>query len=298
VDAGTLNIRACHDGRRLTGIAVELRRPAVSRLFVGQEPAAVLRTVPHLYSLCARAQQAAAGVAMAAATGQEAPPAAAADLWLEFLHESLWRLLLDWPVALGLAPEQAAFVAWRAARQQPGRVAATRALVDGPLATLAEKCLSRLVDRDSADYAGLPTLTPAAWLPHWREGLGAPPSCPRPASVAAAYRDRLAGVRAAVAALAADAPCPVSGAGGAGWGVGQALTARGVLTHALRIEEGRVSKYFVWAPTDRHFADGSGLAALLAGVPAEDAKSARRVLEQAVLALDPCLPYVVNIADA
>jgi hypothetical protein len=298
MDAGTLSIRATHAGKRLTDIAVDLRRPAVSRLFVGQPAAAVLNAVPHLYALCARAQQAASGAAIAAATGQEAPPSAAAELWFEFLHESLWRLLLDWPVALGLAPEQAAFVAWRGARQQPGRIAATQALVEGALATLAEKCLSRLVDRASADDAGLPVLAPAEWLPHWRDGLGAPPSGPRPVSVAAAYRQRLAGVHAALWALAAAAPCPVSGAGGAGWGVGQALTARGVLTHVLRVEDGRVSQYFVWAPTDRHFADGSGLAALLAGVPAEDTGVARRMLEQAVLALDPCLPYVLDIADA
>ena len=33
------------------------------------------------------------------------------ELWIEVLHENLWRLLLDWPVALGLSPAKDDFIA-------------------------------------------------------------------------------------------------------------------------------------------------------------------------------------------
>jgi hypothetical protein len=219
-------------------------------------------------------------------------------LWIEFIHESLWRLLLDWPLALGLAPEKAAFVAWRGARHGTDRIAATQAVLDGPLAALSEKCLACLGERGRDGDGGLPALAPTDWLPFWRGEAALLPDLPRPGSLAGAYRDRLAGLHLAFAALAAQSPCPVAAAGGGGWGIGQALTARGVLTHALWVDAGKVRKYAVWAPTDRHFADAAGLEALLAGVVVGDDDAARQALAQAVLALDPCLPYVMEVEHA
>ena len=323
----TVAVRLAGDsaGWQVAACRVALQRPPVARLFIGQAPGAVLKTVPYLYSLCAQAQQAAAHDALAAAGVALGPGGDDDALWREYLHESLWRLLLDWPVALGLPPAQAEFVAWRAQRRTTaGPCPATARLLAGPLAALNEKCRQALVDRRNPDQAataaatnggtpdpaapGWPLPAPADWLAAWR-GAAMPatasattsatlPGWPLPDSVLAAYAARLAGVLAAAAALGEGRPYPRASAGGDGWGVGQILTARGILTHAVHVEEEKVQRYAVWAPTDCHFADAAGLSGLLAGACFADAAAARAGVEQAVLALDPCLPYTVEVGDA
>jgi hypothetical protein len=124
------------------------------------------------------------------------------------------------------------------------------------------------------------------------------PKLALPPSVAAAFRRRLAEVETATQALAAGSAFPIAAAGGGNWGVGQTLTARGVLTHAVHIEAETVKNYRVWAPTDGYFADASGLAALLVDRRFADLGEARRGLDLAVLALDPCLPYEVELNNA
>jgi len=105
-------------------------------------------------------------------------------------------------------------------------------------------------------------------------------------------------VHLAAAALAHNQPYPIAAAGSNGWGVGQTLTARGVLTHAVHVADGKVRNYRVWSPTDCYFADGGSLNMLLAGRQFADRVAAQHGLEQAVLALDPCLPYVLELNNA
>jgi coenzyme F420-reducing hydrogenase alpha subunit len=124
------------------------------------------------------------------------------------------------------------------------------------------------------------------------------PATGRPASIAAAWLTRRAQALEAAEALADGRPYPRAAAGESGWGVGQTLTARGVLTHAVRLEGGRVADYRVWAPTDGHFADAKDLSALLTGTRWTDGAAARQALAQAVLALDPCLPHTIEVEDA
>ncbi len=300
--AGELKIRATYADGQLRDLAVKLERPAIARLFVGQPPNAVLKTVPYLYTLCAEAQRAAAQAALAAAGA--AVPAATTDhagLWVEFLHETLWRLLLDWPAVLGIPPAQPAFIAWRVARHGEGRLAATQALLDGALADMAqaaEKHLLGAVDRSNDLPAELPTLTPGDWLGFWLGLASHLPDCPLPASIASAWHRRLAEARLAGLALADGRPFPLAGAGEDGFGIGQAWTARGLLTHAVHIDDDQVAKYRVWAPTDRLFADATALSHLLADSRFADAAAARQGLEQAILALDPCLPYTLEFSHA
>lgn len=294
--AGQLDIRAAYRDGQLHEIAVDLRRPPVSRLFVGQAPEVVVKTVPYLYSLCSEAQRAAAQAALAVAGDGVPRPVNDAALWTEVLHETLWRLLLDWPAALGLPAARAEFATWRAERQ--GDCAgATRRLLEGCVARLAADCLAAL---DAADAAAAPAPIPdpAAWLPWWRGEAAAPPAPAMPGSIAAALRGRLAQLETAAQALADGRPFPVVAGGGGGLGLAQAATARGVLTHAVRVADGRVTDYRVLAPTDAFFRDAAGLSGLLAGVAAATRDAARRRLEQAVLALDPCLPYQLEINDA
>lgn len=302
--AGELRIAAVYAGGQLCDLQVDLRRPLVVSLFHGQNPEAVVKTLPYLYSLCAHAQRAAAQQAVAAALGQ--PPLAVnhAALWTELLHETLWRLLLDWPPALGLEPAKAAFVTWRGLRQGPEAPAATAALLAGELAELAAKCQKILVDREANAPAVLPAaaarfvpLAPAPWLDYW-QGLSSQRPAPlRPVSIAAAYAALRQQAQAAAAALAAGTPYPLAAAAQGRWGVGQTLSARGILTHAVHLdhERGRVIDYHIWAPTDAHFADAGGLAQLLAGRTFSSRDAARQALTQAVLALDPCLPFRIDL---
>lgn len=389
---GQLKISARLQAGRLGDFAVDLQRPGISKLFIGQPAAAVLKTVPYLYTLCAHAQHAAAQGAIQAAGGTL--PASDSDraLWLEFLHETLWRLLLDWPTALGLEPARTAFAEWRKQRQEESCIAATQALLDGVFAEVTGRCGARLgeinchissgtsakarfrqhfqgeglVDAPRAAFlpplqgegrggdgfqqlaarcelsshpppdpqgmlctacpcetaqsdtlrlpvrspleagaaqipapAASPALNPNEWLAYWRGETASEPQWPLPVSIAAAYQRRVSEAQHAAAALAAGVPFPLAAAGdGQRLGIGQAWTARGVLTHAVELREGAVQRYCVWAPTDRYFANAAGLQGLLGEVDHASPAAARQQLEQAILALDPCLPYTLEFSHA
>ena len=265
------------------------------------------KTVPYLFTLCAHAQRVAAEAAVTAAQGEAPRVFDSAELWLEVLHENLWRLLLDWPPALGLHPEKEAFIAWRNARQGGDCLAVTQNLLHHSLRPMAEKCLEMLVDRSTEEVApddgdqvmpAAALLAPQAWLEYWQGTAAKMPALLVPTSIRAAFLARLAETLAAVDALASGVTFPVASAGGGGWGVGQTMTARGVLTHAVHVVEGVVANYRVQAPTDNYFADATALSSLLANLQFASLDQARRVLNQAVLALDPCVPYVAEVVDA
>lgn len=273
--AGGLHVSARWTAGRLHDWQLSLVRPPVAQALVGLAPEQALARVPLYYSLCGHAQREAGRLALLAAGWATEEPAESWLLWAECLHEHLWRLLLDWPRHFGTAPQTAAFAAWRTVRGQ-GRqalVAATARVLDetlgeggsgGPLAP----GLSRL-DADGASAV--------------RTGLEA----------------RLAALRAALESLAADDVYPHGSSGRPAAGQGEAWihTARGALCHELRLEGGRVAGWRVEAPTDRNFAGETGIVKLL---PAElpTRAAAQAAVERAVLLLDPCVPYVVEIADA
>lgn len=295
--AGLLSISASLNDGRLENLSVDLRRPPVTQLFFGQVPDAVVKTIPYLYTLCAHAQRGVAQAALAAAVGEPRRPVDAAELWIEMLHENFWRLLLDWPTALGLPQASEAFVAWRSERQGENCLAETQKLLR-VVHELAGKCLEIMVDRSTHDEPEAARLAPEAWLGYWQGQVDHPPALLPPASVAAAYRARLAEVERAVAALETRTAYPVDAAGEDGWGVAQTLTARGVLTHAVHVVDERVLNYRIWAPTDVFFADAAALSGLLAGRHFASREEARLALDQAILALDPCVPYEVELHHA
>lgn len=305
--AGLLTIKACFKERGLHDIRINLTRPSVSALFIGQLPDVVTKTVPYLFTLCAHAQRAAAEAAVTAAQGEAPRALDSAELWLEVLHENLWRLLLDWPPALGLHPEKEAFIAWRNARQGGDYLAVTQNLLHQSVRPITEKCLEMLVDRSTEEVAPddgeqtIPAkalLAPAAWLDYWQGASAQMPALHVPTSIRAAFLARLTETLVAVDALASGKPFPVASAGEGGWGVGQTMTARGVLTHAIHVVEGVVANYRVQAPTDSFFADATALSSLLGNLRFASLDQARRVLNQAILALDPCVPYVAEVGDA
>lgn len=83
------------------------RRPLPAALVNGRTPDEVQRALPLLYSICRQAQGAASAAALDAAAGRptDAPDDRAAAVNQEAIVELLSRLLLDWPRALGEAPD-------------------------------------------------------------------------------------------------------------------------------------------------------------------------------------------------
>lgn len=115
---GALRLRVRWDGRRVQAVDIASTRAlAASRLLEGRTPREAAALVPRLFSLCGRAQGVAALRAREAALGV-APDATAirAREWAvaaEAAQENLWRLMLDWPEALGEAPATEEFAARR-----------------------------------------------------------------------------------------------------------------------------------------------------------------------------------------
>ncbi|MCM2311660.1 MAG: nickel-dependent hydrogenase large subunit [Steroidobacteraceae bacterium] len=102
--AADLSIRARWDGQRVSEVTTVNLRPQGAPLLRGLTAAEACERVPRLFSLCSAAQGTAAVLACTAAgVGAHAPggSACAAQLRAEMVREHLWRLLLDWPAALG-----------------------------------------------------------------------------------------------------------------------------------------------------------------------------------------------------
>lgn len=268
-------MRACWTAGSLHDWQLSLVRPPVTQALLGVAPEQALARVPLYFSLCGHAQREAGRLALLASGWATEEPPESWRLWAECLHEHLWRLLLDWPRHFGAAPQTAAFAAWRSVRGK-GRSALTVATArvldetlggDGNGGLLAPG-LSRL-DADGASAV--------------RRGLEA----------------RLAAFRAALESLALDDVYPHGSGGRPAVGYGEAWihTARGALRHEVRMDGGRVAGWRVEAPTDRNFSSETGIVKLLpADLPTRAA--AQEAVERAVLLLDPCVPYEVEIADA
>jgi len=112
--AGKLHLRIVWNGSVVLGVGVRSTRPQAYRLLAGRLPENAIRLVPLLFSVCGKAQQAAAIVAISAAQGMATPQSATLErsVICEAMQEHLWRLLLDWPKQLGLPPAQQQFVRW------------------------------------------------------------------------------------------------------------------------------------------------------------------------------------------
>lgn len=115
---GRLSFSVSWDGASVQSVAVESSRAVgASRVLEGKAPEEAAKLVPMLFSLCGRAQGVAALRAWEAAVGADAESATkTAREWVvaaEAVLENLWRLLLDWPEAMGEVPGAAEFVAWR-----------------------------------------------------------------------------------------------------------------------------------------------------------------------------------------
>lgn len=103
---GTITVRLTCAGEQVRQVAVSSSRTGLpARLVRGKPAADVQRLVPLLFSICNRAQGAASASAIAAAQGLAStvsdPARQTLEVMLETLQETVWRLLIDWPKAMG-----------------------------------------------------------------------------------------------------------------------------------------------------------------------------------------------------
>lgn len=116
-DAGKLHLCIIWDGKTVLRAEVKSTRPQAYRLLTGKSPEAVVQLLPLLFSVCGKAQQAAAMAAVSVAQGHAIPQIAMLErrVACEAMQEHLWKLLLDWPKLLGLPQQQEQFVHWHGA---------------------------------------------------------------------------------------------------------------------------------------------------------------------------------------
>jgi hypothetical protein len=79
-------------------------------------------------------------------------------------------------------------------------------------------------------------------------------------------------------------------------GIAAVQTARGLLLHAARIDGEHIADYRIVAPTDWNFHPDGALAHGLAGLEADDAATLAERAGLAVIALDPCVAFRIEIA--
>jgi hypothetical protein len=108
-----------HDGK-LFDLRTRLDRINIAKMLVGLPPEAAGRHLAKIFSVCKQAHEMAFtnAVAVLQTNMQIKHSEKSAALWQEILHERLWRLCLNWPGALAMAPEDAkaakvAFADWR-----------------------------------------------------------------------------------------------------------------------------------------------------------------------------------------
>lgn len=166
---GRLHIAMLHAEGRLVEVDISSSRPAqAARVLVGRTPQEAVRLVPLLFSLCSGAQRIAAIIACERAQDLE-PTLAEQDardfaLQLEIVREHALRILVDWPLALGIDPD----------RETAARLFALQRLIAGSLADdcdAARDAVRQLIAgvRESAlgdDWAALVEAGAAHGRPH------------------------------------------------------------------------------------------------------------------------------------
>lgn len=338
MDAGKLILRVRHDGARIVAAAPVSRRTLAAAVLEGRGEADVQTLVPRLFSLCGRAQAHAARLALAAARGEAVETGLPRALILEAIGEHLWRLCLDWPVALGGGARMAEFRAWRMRLAEAAGDPAHDAALAADLLAALTSLRPRDLPADTADVA--PVLLPAGAVAAWLAGHVADPAAwadlgclaaeplwqgrpaetgalarhaaePEVAALLAAGRNvaarllaRLADLRALAATLADPAAagpfCTACAAlpAAPGLGLARVETARGLLLHLIQVNDGRVGRYVIVAPTEWNFHQRGAFVCELAGKAAATRDEAALLAGRLALALDPCVAYEVRVEDA
>ncbi|MDD5249838.1 MAG: hypothetical protein PHY45_12675 [Rhodocyclaceae bacterium] len=307
-DSGAVRLSLRWRDGRMRDVAVRVARPNAAAMLRGRAADEAVRMLPLLYSICGAAQGVAAQLALGAARGVAQAPIVDAVVLAEAQREHLWRLLLDWPQALGLPRQESLLVAGRRHLQDGSFDAWASAAMRAPWAQI-EAALRAVPEPPSpGDAPLLPALAAAQTLALWPRldaaFAAAPAYYGRAASTGALARHpellSLAPLLARVAARMADLTAPhglgrVSAAAVAP-GIGRAAveTARGLLLHEIVLDGERVADYVIVAPTEWNFHPAGMLKAWLEGAPAAHAEEMRAAAARAMLALDPCVRWEID----
>jgi coenzyme F420-reducing hydrogenase alpha subunit len=256
-DPGRVRLRLTIRAGVVEAADLACERPPVARLLRGQSADQAVALVPLIYSLCGKAQGIAARAALAAARGTPGAAHVDPEAQAEAAREHAWKLFIDWPKQLGLAPDEAFFVRLLRAsaerRQDQAEELAAHPLPAAMAALLGTGDIDRLLAKRMA--ARLSELSD--WL-----------------------RDR-PGTLGTVSAT-----CVEPGIGSA-----RVETARGSLLHRLALDGDQIADYQITAPTDVHFAVGGDAARWLAGLRGLRQGEAEARATRLVMAFDPCVPW-------
>ena len=317
----------CAQGR-VRRVDAAWRRLPVEQLWIGQPAQAIEPVLRRTLTICVQAHIGAARQAVRAAgkgPHEDAAQASDAAIRLEAARDTLRRWLLDYPRAFGGAWPADALAQWKDLRDAATLAAWCHAHVFG----LAAQDWLALDDAALNAWIEAGTALPARWL---GRGLAAP--LRRQSLPAAADLPAWAGAHAGEL-LQGGAPQPapphawgdappagrdlpsalllhrlrqlaracIGGAGASeqggfnrdGIGIGWARTARGLLLHLARIEQGRVRAWRILPPTLWNAAPQGVLAGALQGLAADDAA---RCAGQLLLLLDPCAPFELALDAA
>jgi hypothetical protein len=305
------------------------RRLPVERLWIGQPAQAIEPVLNRTLTICLQAHIGAAQQAVRAAiqtpdADADAPQATDARIRLEAARDTLRRWLLDYPRVFGGTWDAAALRAWRGIDGVAALAAYCRTYVFGltPEAwlTLDDRALDAWIDasatlpacwlaRGLAEPLRHHLTLPAVNLLEWAHAHAAqllrgdvPAAAPSHAQsdVTPTGRDLPSALllhrlrRLALACI--DNPTPEHGGLRCGdIGIGWARTARGLLLHLARIEQGNVTAYRILPPTFWNAAPSGIMIAALTGLATEQAA---RCTEQLLLLLDPCAPFELEVTLA
>jgi len=205
--SGSLTIAIRRDGGAAAVTIGSTRPVTAARVFAGMTVQEAAARIPLLFSVCGTAQAAACAAACEQAIEQRADAAVQERRrWLlaaETIREHLWRLLLDWPAALGRMPASAAMAEVMRAYQSlralltadaapfaPGATAVPVDAADGTeLAEALTRCaLTQVFGHDAGHWRVM--VTDADGLRDWASSAGTPAA----ALVLALLDENLAGL--------------------------------------------------------------------------------------------------------
>jgi hypothetical protein len=327
-----LRLTLAWDGQCILSADLASTRPQAARVLVGQPASKVLELVPRLFSLCGKAQGAAAWLALQAARGEQPDEVVLQDVTravvLEAIGEHLWRLLLDWPPLGGQPARKSEFLDWRR-RLLAASSPEAAALVGTGLAAWLDEQAPMAVERTERALSAMPgELLPWMLADQWARQPFAESFAERPSFAGSPAET---GPLARWAGLADVAVLHASGQGVAarlvaryadlrflaaallepqrlsGWldaaplaenvGLARVETARGLLLHLMQVNDGRVGRYVIVAPTEWNFHPQGAFVREITGCLAPSRVAAEAAARRLALALDPCVAYEIVVNE-
>lgn len=293
-----------------------------ARLLIGREPEEAAALLGQVFAICPAAQQFAARLAMAAALNQRVEPETYAMGWravrLEALREHALRILLGWAAVLGEAPDRAA-AAEINQRSRAGQVTGLRTII-----------ADKVMGQDAADWLGWTSRDALTGWARAGESVAArmiarmlahpgpaiaPPVAPE--TLLARHHghplfewEGLTGPAAHQVARLIDLAMLADAFDGRGPGIAEPWSkheeagaghaampcSRGLLTHHVRIADGRIVAYAILSPTDAAFGSGGYGLEWLERIAVRDPDKREAAARDILLALDPCVEHRVERA--